>query len=40
MVAMWLLDQPLRTAAAPHGIVSFELAGDVPTAQAILDFVG
>lgn len=37
MVAMWLFDQPLRTAAAPYGIVSFELAGAVPTAQAILD---
>ena len=37
MVAMWLLDQPLRTAAAPYGIVSFELAGDVSTAHAILD---
>jgi hypothetical protein len=37
MVAMWLIDQPLRTAAAPHGIVSFELAGDVATAQLMLD---
>jgi hypothetical protein len=27
----------LKTEAAPQGIVSFELAGDVPTAQAILD---
>ena len=30
-----VLDQPLRTASAPYGIVSFELAGDPPTAQAI-----
>ena len=37
MLAMGLIDRPLRTPAAPHGIVSFELAGDVPTAQAMLD---
>jgi len=36
MVAMGLVDQPLRTAVAPYGIVSFELAGDVPSAQAML----
>jgi hypothetical protein len=30
-----VLDQPLRTEAAPNGIVSFELAGDPPTARAI-----
>lgn len=30
------LDQPLRTAAAPMGIVSFELARTVANAQAIL----
>jgi hypothetical protein len=28
---------PLKTPAAPQGIVSFELAGDGPSAQAILD---
>ncbi len=30
------LDAPLRTAAAPNGIVSFELAGSPEQAQAIL----
>lgn len=37
MTAMGLIDRPLRSAATPYGIVSFELAGDVPTAQAMLD---
>lgn len=32
-----VLDQPLRTKAAPNGIVSFELAGNTLTAQAITD---
>lgn len=32
-----VLDQPLRTEAAPNGIVSFELAGDPLTARAITD---
>ncbi len=32
-----ILDAPLRTAAAPNGIVSFELAGSASAAQAILD---
>ena len=31
------LDEPLRTAAAPSGIVSFELARTVGTAQTIVD---
>ena len=31
------LDGPLRTSAAPSGVVSFELARDVETAQAIID---
>ncbi len=30
------LDAPLRTAAAPNGIISFELAGSLAAAQAIL----
>ena len=34
---MRVLDQPLRTDAAPNGIVSFELAGDPLTARAITD---
>jgi hypothetical protein len=37
MAAMNLLGAPLQTAVAPAGIVSFELAGNVSTAQAILD---
>lgn len=32
-----LLDQPLRTAAAPSGTVSFELAGSVEKAGAMVD---
>ena len=32
-----VLDQPLRTDAAPDGIVSFELAGDAQTARLITD---
>ena len=35
--AMRTLDAPLRTGAAPNGIVSFELAGDLPAARAVLD---
>lgn len=31
------LDAPLRTSAAPNGIVSFELAGSPEAARAILD---
>jgi hypothetical protein len=30
------VDQPLRTAAAPHGIISFELARTVQAAQSML----
>lgn len=33
----WVLDQPLRTDAAPNGIVSFELAGNARTAILITD---
>ena len=32
-----VLDAPLRTAAAPNGIVSYELAGTPAAAQSILD---
>ncbi len=31
------INQPLRTAVAPQGIVSFEFAGDLATAQAIIN---
>jgi len=31
------VDRPLRTDAAPNGIVSFEVAGDVTTARSMLD---
>lgn len=34
--AFRILDRPLHTPAAPSGIVSFELAGTLPAAQAIL----
>jgi hypothetical protein len=37
MLAMGILDQPIKSHQARLGIVSFELAGDVPTAQAIVD---
>ncbi len=37
IVGMQVVSGPLETAAAPSGIISYELAGDVPTAQAILD---
>jgi hypothetical protein len=37
MAVMNVTGKPLITEAAPQGIISFELAGDVPTAQAILD---
>jgi hypothetical protein len=33
----WILDQPLRTSAAPNGIVSFELAGTPLAAREITD---
>lgn len=32
-----VLDQPLRTSAAPNGIVSFELAGTPAAAQSMVD---
>ncbi len=40
LTAMVILDQPLRTAAAPRGIVSLELAGSPAIAQAILESWG
>jgi hypothetical protein len=36
MAALVVLDQPLRTAIAPSGIVSFEFAGDLLHAQGIM----
>lgn len=36
LTIMVRIDQPLRTAAAPHGIVSFELAGSPEAVQRIL----
>lgn len=37
-LTVWLaaIGQPLETPAAPHGIVSFELAGDAETAERIM----
>ena len=37
MAVLNWVDFTLKTAAAPHGIVSFELAGDAATAKTILD---
>jgi hypothetical protein len=36
MANLQIVGAPLQTDAAPSGIISFELAGDQPTAQAIL----
>jgi hypothetical protein len=36
-IALSYVDQPLKNPVAPHGIVSFELAGSIQTARAILD---
>jgi hypothetical protein len=36
MVALGRIDQPLQTAAAPQGIISFELAGDLASTKRIL----
>ena len=35
-VVLQIVGRPLQTSAAPQGIVSFELAGTLPTAQAIM----
>lgn len=37
MAALGSVDRPLRTAAVPHGIVSFEVAGDPATAARMID---
>lgn len=37
MVIMNLIGAPLINETAPLGIISYEFAGDVPTAQAIID---
>ena len=37
MAALQVTGGPLRTPAAPAGIISFEFAGDLPTAQAMVD---
>lgn len=36
MVSLRIVDKPLRTEAAPSGIISFELAGDEETSLAVL----
>jgi hypothetical protein len=36
IISLQMLGAPLRTEAAPGGIVSYEFSGDLPTAQAIL----
>ncbi|MCB9422163.1 MAG: hypothetical protein H6667_20340 [Ardenticatenaceae bacterium] len=40
MVCLQIIGGPLVTDAAPSGIVSYEFAGDMPTARAILDSWG
>ena len=40
MIALQLLGAPLVTDAAPQGIVSFEFAGRLPVAQAIMESWG
>lgn len=40
MAALQILDGPLRTDAAPNGIVSYEFAGDLITAQQIIQSWG
>ncbi len=37
MATLNILGEPLKTEAAPAGIISYEFAGDVPTAQLILN---
>ena len=40
LAVMWVLstvDEPLKTDAAPQGIISYELAGSISCAQKILD---
>ncbi|MFH1981745.1 MAG: hypothetical protein ABIL58_07870 [Pseudomonadota bacterium] len=37
LAALMVLDRPLRTIAAPDGIVSFEVAGSMDSARRILD---
>jgi len=37
MAVFQILDRPLRTPAAPNGIVSFELAGNVDAARAMIE---
>ena len=36
MIALRFVDRRLQTAAAPDGIISFELAGSLPAAEAII----
>jgi hypothetical protein len=40
MIGMQFIGSPLQTEAAPAGIVSFEFAGDLSTAQAMIDSWG
>lgn len=37
MAAFRVIDVPLQTPSAPNGIVSYELAGSAPAAQAMID---
>lgn len=40
MASLQRLGQPLQTAAAPQGIISFELAGTLPLARQMIDSWG
>ncbi|MCP4423164.1 MAG: hypothetical protein GY803_01595 [Chloroflexi bacterium] len=40
MACLQIIDGPLATDAAPQGIVSYEFAGDMPAARAILESWG
>ena len=40
MIALIVLDSPLQTESAPHGIVSFEFAGTLSLAQEMLESWG
>ncbi len=37
LLVLTIVDQPLRTAASPNGIVSFELAKNIETSRQIID---
>ena len=40
MAVFRVIDVPLQTSAAPSGVISYELAGSAPAAQAMIDSWG